>query len=135
VSPTLLRVLPPVLCLAFAVAAVLALRQSRTASARTRRAVAAQGVVTAVEYNVSQQVLPVVAFTTTDGRAVQAQPSSTSNTRRFSVGQQVGLRYDPADPAWIAVDGLPGASGVDAVAGVVLGLGAVVLAVVTVLTR
>jgi len=127
--------LPPVLTVAFAVAAVLSVRSARAAQARLRRAVPAQGVVTQVEWNASQQVFPTVCFTTADQREVHAQPHSSSNAARFAVGQRVQLQYDPHDPAWIAVDGLPSMTSAGWVAGVVLGFVAVVLVAVTVLTR
>ena len=93
------------------------------------RARPARGVVTHVEYNASLQVFPTVQFTTEDGRTVQAQPQSSTNARRFVEGQSVGLRYDPDEPEWMVVDGLPSASGTTYVAAVALGFGAVVIAV------
>ena len=132
-SSDLIRVLAPVLTVGFAVAAVLAVRSSRVAGERTRRAVATSGVVTALDYNMSQQAFPDVAFTTADGRQVVARPDSSSNLRGYQVGQQVGLRYDPEKPSWILLDGQPSPVGVGVVAGIALGLGALVLAAVSVL--
>jgi hypothetical protein len=129
----LIRVLAPVLAVGFAVAAVLAVRSSRQAGERLRRSVPATGVVAAVDYNMSQQAFPDVAFATADGQQVVARPDSSSNLRGYQVGQQVGLRYDPQQPSWIVLDGQPGAAGASAVAGVVLALGAVLLAAVSVL--
>ncbi|MGN6613086.1 MAG: DUF3592 domain-containing protein [Angustibacter sp.] len=128
-------VLAPVLCVGAAVAAVLAWRQARTIAARLRRSRWAEGVVTGVEYNASQQVFPTVRFVTDGGRTVSAQPQSSTNARRFAPGQPVRLRYDPDDPQWIVVDGLPSASGTTYVAAVGLGVGAVVMAIAWWLVR
>jgi hypothetical protein len=131
----LLSVLPPVLTVAFAIGGVLAYRQSRDTSRRLRRSVRAQGVVTEVDYNSSLQVFPTVRFAAADGSTVLAKPQSSSNVARFQVGQPVGLRYDPADPGWIAVDGLPAMAGAGRLVGAALLVAAVVLAAVTVVTR
>ena len=125
---SLLPVLFPVLTVGFALGAVLAWRQARGSSERLRRARPARGVVTHVEHNVSLQAFPTVQFSTEDGQAVQAQPQSSSNAVRFVQGQSVGLRYDPVDPQWVVVDGLPSASGTGYAAAVLLAVGAVVIA-------
>jgi hypothetical protein len=85
-------------------------------------------VVTHVEYNSSLQVFPTVQFSTEEGRTVQAKPQSSTNARRFVEGQSVGVRYDPHDPRWMVVDGLPSAAGTTYAAAVGLGFGAVVIA-------
>ncbi len=131
----LLSVLPPVLTVAFAIGGVLAYRRSQDTSRRLRRSVRAQGVVTEVEYNSSLQVFPTVRFTAADGSTVLTKPQSSSNLVRFQVGQPVGLRYDPADPGWITVDGLPTMAGAGRLVGAALVGAAAVLAAVTVVTR
>lgn len=132
-STATLAVLPPLLAVGFAVAGVLAYRQAQDASHRTARAVRTRGEVVEVDYNSSQQVFPTVRFAVADGSVVQARLHSSTNLARFHVGQQVGLRYDPRDPSWIAVDGLPGSAETGRVVGVALLLVAALLAVVTVL--
>lgn len=126
---SLLPVLFPLLTVGSALGAVLAWRQARDSGARLRRARPARGVVTQVEYNASLQVFPTVQFSTEEGRTVRAQPQSSTNARRFVEGQSVGLRYDPEDPTWMVVDGLPSASGITYFASVALGFGAIVIAV------
>jgi hypothetical protein len=126
------HVLAPVLTVGLAVGAVLAWRQAAGDGTRHRRAQPAYGVVTDVQYNTSLQVFPLVRFATASGQVVQARPASSSNARRFVVGQQVALRYDPQDPSWIVLEGLPSASGTGRAAAVLLGIGASVLALVTV---
>lgn len=125
---TFLPVLFPLLTAGCTLGAVLAFRQARGSSERLRRARRAQGVVTHVEYNVSLQPFPTVRFSTDEGRAVQAQPQSSSNAVRFSEGQSVGLRYDPDDPQWVVVDGLPSAPGTGYAAAALLSFAAVVIA-------
>ncbi|GMA88171.1 hypothetical protein GCM10025868_34210 [Angustibacter aerolatus] len=68
-------------------------------------------------------------YRTPDGADVVARAHSSSDHARFAVGQPVGLRYDPYDPTWIAVDGLPTGSAATGVAAVVLGVVAVLLLV------
>jgi hypothetical protein len=125
---SLVPVLLPVLTVGFALAGVLALRSAAADRARQRRARPAPGVVTELDHNASLQVFPTVRYTVDDGSVVQAQPQSSSNVPRFVVGQQVVVRYDPQDPRWMQIDGLPSASAVTSVAGVGLLLGAAVLA-------
>ena len=125
---SLVPVLLPVLALAFAVGGVLALRQGRADRVRRRRARPASGVVTELEYNASLQVFPTVRYTVADGTEVEAKPQSSSNIARFVVGQQVGVHYDPLEPRWMQVEGVPSASVTHAVAGIALLVVAVVLA-------
>ncbi len=124
----LLPLLFPALTVGFALGAVLALRQARVSTERLRRARPARGVVTHVEHNVSLQAFPTVQFSTDEGRVVQARPQSSSNAVRFDQGQSVGLRYDPDEPEWIVIEGLPSASGTGYAAAVLLAVGAVVIA-------
>lgn len=124
--------LAPLLTVAFVIGSVLAWRAALRDGQRQRRSVRAQGVVTQVEWNAEQQVFPTVRFVTADGQPVQARPASSSNVARFVVGQQVSLRYDPEQPDWILLDGLPGAGCAGLAAAIVLSVGALVLALVTV---
>jgi hypothetical protein len=129
------RWLPPLLAVGFVAGGVLAYRQALAAARRLGRSARAQGVVLDVEYNASRQVFPTVRFSTADGRTVQAKPQSSASGVRFQVGQQVGLRYDPDDPRWIMVDGLPTMAVGGKVVGATLVLVGVMMAVATVLTR
>jgi hypothetical protein len=131
----LLSVLPPLLAVGFTVGGVLAYRRAGGAARRLQRSFRAQGVVLAVEYNASRQVFPTVRFSTADGRTTQAKPDSSASGVRFQVGQQVGLRYDPDDPRWMVLDGLPTMTVGGKLVGVGLVLVGVVMAVLTVLTR
>ncbi|WP_328465739.1 DUF3592 domain-containing protein [Streptomyces sp. NBC_00448] len=47
---------------------------------------------------------PIVAFTTEDGRTVTALCGSYTSTRRAWPGRDIAVRYDPADPAVLALD-------------------------------
>lgn len=43
--------------------------------------------------------VPVVKFTTADGRTVEAETSGGSNVKRYKPGQPIEVLYDPANPA------------------------------------
>lgn len=47
---------------------------------------------------------PIVAFTTDDGLAVTALCGYYTSTRRAWPGRDIAVRYDPADPAVLALD-------------------------------
>jgi hypothetical protein len=48
---------------------------------------------------------PVVEFRTDDGRSVRARDPVGTNPPRFRPGDEVQVRYDPADPSRIVVGG------------------------------
>lgn len=121
------EVLAPALAVGFVIGCVAAWRAALRDRARERRALRTDGIVTQVEYNSEHQVFPTVRFSTAPGRWVEAKPASSVNAPLFQVGQRVGLRYDPQDPSWILVDGLPGAGCVGLAVAVALTIGAVVL--------
>jgi hypothetical protein len=127
----LVHVLAPVLAVGFLVGSVFAWRGAMRDREHERRAVRAQGVVTQVEYSSEQQVFPTVRFQAADGQLLEAKPASSVNASLFAVGQPVGLRYDPQQPSWIAVDGLPSSGCVGVAAAVLLSLGTIALAVLT----
>lgn len=120
------EVLAPALAVGFVIGCVAAWRAALRDRARERRALRTDGIVTQVEYNSEHQVFPTVRFSTAPGW-VEAKPASSVNAPLFQVGQRVGLRYDPQDPSWILVDGLPGAGCVGLAVAVALTIGAVVL--------
>ncbi len=131
----LLDVLPPLLAVALVVGSVLAARSALADRARSRRSVRASGTVVSIRRTLEQQWFPLVRFRTAAGQDVEAEPSSTSNLGRFQVGQPVGLRYDPADPTWIQVDGLPSGVAVEWGASAVLALAAAACLAVTLVRR
>lgn len=123
-------VLAPLLAAAFCAGCVAAWRAALRDRARERRAVRAHGDVVDIEYSSEHQVLPTVRFHTADGQVVEAKPASSVNAPLFRVGQAVRLRYDPQNPGWILVDGLPGAGCVGVTVAVMMTVGAIVLTAV-----
>lgn len=123
-------VLAPVLAVVFVIGCVAAWRAAVRDVGRERRVLRTGGVVTQVEYSSEHQVFPTVRFRTADGQVAEAKPASSINAPLFQVGQHVGLRYDPQDPQWILVDGLPGAGCVGVVVAVALTVGAIALTAV-----
>ncbi|MGL5910822.1 MAG: DUF3592 domain-containing protein [Phycicoccus sp.] len=107
-----------------ALGAMLAGRDARRTARRLRRAVHAEGVVVATDWNSSQQCFPVVEFRTVDGRPTRAKADTATNWTRFTVGQRVGVRYDPAEPTWMTVDGVPTNRAVAALVASVFGVAA-----------
>ena len=67
---------------------------------------------------------PVVEFRTDDDRSVRARDPVGTNPPRFRPGDQVTVRYDPADPSRIIIGGSPWPGVVFALIGIVLLLGA-----------
>jgi hypothetical protein len=49
--------------------------------------------------------VPVVRFTTADGRTVEAETSSGTNRKRHRPGQAIEVLYDPAKPTDVRVPG------------------------------
>lgn len=108
---------------------IAALRDGMATKARRRRAQRVIGQVIKVEYNSECQAFPQVAYTVEGGRVVQAAPQSSSNLRRFSVGQEVWVHYDPLKPEWMELEGLPSGATVGFIIGPLLWVAALVCTV------
>ena len=65
--------------------------------------------------------MPVVKFTTADGREVEAETGGGTNIKRHQPGQPIEVVYDPANPSDVRVPG----SGVGFIHGAFVALGTV----------
>lgn len=52
-------------------------------------------------------LIPIFRFMTHEGREVVARSRTGNSWMRYTAGEQLSLRYDPADPGWAEAEPLP----------------------------
>lgn len=89
--------------------ASIGVRMQRAQGRFTARAARATGTVTDLRPRSPGDTgsgviwVPVVRFTTADGRTVEAETSGGSNVKRHKPGQPIEVLYDPQQPADVRV--------------------------------
>lgn len=110
----------------------------RSAADDVARSVATEGVVVGVRTSRSSDgdttYAPILRFTTTEGRSVEASPTLTTS-RLPTVGERWEIRYDPETPSRVWADTVLGTWFLPMILGGIGGVGLLLSAALLLATR